>query len=317
MAHTRRSSVPNANSPLSRTSPLPPLTSLPPSIPSPAIQGPPPPYTAPLSPPFRSLSVPHLSQLSFTSRSPSSDQILIHPEPQSYSPTTLTDLHRAASHNESAPRRPPRPQRSRTSSSTSLGLTFGATRAQPPSFEESSASHGATLPYDSEDEALEMRTTARLARRRQASEGSTVHQRRVPNVDSRPTRPRSARASFSEETSPLPVSSERISFRLPKIDRVIRYFNSLQYLYQLLPRRIDRGSGRLSSSCSTSFPSSPLSLVSSIRHIAFIQLLIYSTRHQPGKTLVIQSALPTREARGWIGSSQECGHSPAPTSPIL
>lgn len=203
MAHSRRSSVPNV-SPLSRTSPLPPLTSIVPA-PSPQLaSAPPPPYTAPLPPPIRSRSVPHLHRLSSSSTIPqhspsSTDSTQLSPELQAWSPDYLADR----AHAETSSRRPPRPQRSRTSSSTSLGLVFGGTRGgRPPSFEESVALHtngvGLALgrTYDSDDDALEIQSSARAARRRQASENSVLSQRRTGSVnvngDGRISRTRSA-----------------------------------------------------------------------------------------------------------------------------
>jgi hypothetical protein len=212
VAHSRRSSVPNV-SPLSRSSPLPPLTSIHPPSSTHSNNIPPPPYTAPLPPPIRSRSVPHLNHLSTVSPH-TTDSLSLSPELQQWSPSHLHEqLPPNGPHPEVSSRRVPRPTRSRTSSSTSLGLSFGA-RSRLPSFEESTSlyANGGSITagagvngraFDSdEDDALEIQASARALRRRQMSENSTLSQRRPPgNGDGRFGRTRSA-----EGTVPQPVS---------------------------------------------------------------------------------------------------------------
>ncbi|GAA6063657.1 hypothetical protein JCM10212_004924 [Sporobolomyces blumeae] len=241
--NSRRSSV--DLSPRLRTTALPPLTSLSPSLPSltplsppssnptslPSLppppppttttNAPPPPYTAPLAPPIRSRSSPHLNHLAFTHRSPSIDHVplpspspsTVHASQPRWSPSATTtttpslpeppppprsyshvDLASQPSHHHGGPR--PVSTRRRTSSSTSLGLSFAA-RGRPPSFEEASALGLVTAARgpggggvvgigheygsddgDDHDEALEIRASGRSARRRQGSENSALWQRR-------------------------------------------------------------------------------------------------------------------------------------------
>ncbi|GAA5963003.1 hypothetical protein JCM3765_006747 [Sporobolomyces pararoseus] len=178
--------VPNV-SPLSRTSALPPLTSINTSTSSgngPALP-PPPPYSAP--PPIRSRSVPHLSQLSSSihSRSPSSTGS---PEwTQSY----LVNNEAAANS-----RRTVRPSRSRTSSSNSLGLAFNngnsaGMRSRLPSFEETFSLTGGggilpsapitRTPFDTDEEEDADEGEALEIRRRSAAGGEVRRRIRQPS----------------------------------------------------------------------------------------------------------------------------------------